>query len=96
MIVTIIYLFSRFSKDIGWVDKDLPLCMNDVLTVFMFLVSVIIITTFMNYWLLIPTIITGCLFYFLKNIYSKTSRSIKRLEGVSKYQRFLFLKELIK
>ncbi|XP_033208086.1 probable multidrug resistance-associated protein lethal(2)03659 [Belonocnema kinseyi] len=77
-------IMNRFSKDIGLVDRYLPLSMNDVLEIFLFLVAVMIMTTIVNFWLVIPTVITGFLFYFLKSIYIKTSRSVKRLEGITR------------
>lgn len=43
-----------------------------------------IVVAIVNYWLLIPTIFVGIIFYFIRNYYLSTSRSIKRLEGVSK------------
>ena len=67
-------------------DKYLPFAMKDVLDIFVFLIVVIIMAVIINYWLLIPTIVTGSIFYFLRSIYMKTSRCIKRLEGISKYK----------
>lgn len=36
-----------------------------------------------NYWLLLPTLAIGVVFYGLRIFYLASSRSIKRLEGVS-------------
>ncbi|XP_051154764.1 probable multidrug resistance-associated protein lethal(2)03659 isoform X2 [Leptopilina boulardi] len=77
-------ILNRFSKDIGAVDRLLPISMLDVIQIGLLLLAVIIITTSVNQWLLIPTIIMGCIFYILKEIFIKTSRSVKRLEGITR------------
>ncbi|XP_043470090.1 probable multidrug resistance-associated protein lethal(2)03659 [Leptopilina heterotoma] len=77
-------ILNRFSKDIGAVDRLLPISMLDVLTIGLLLVAVIIITTSVNQWLLIPTIVMGFIFYVFKEIFIKTSRSVKRLEGITR------------
>ncbi|XP_051154775.1 ATP-binding cassette sub-family C member 4-like [Leptopilina boulardi] len=77
-------IMNRFSKDIGQVDKYLPFSLNDVLEIAAFLIAVLTMTFSINYWLIIPTVCIAIIFYFLKAIYIKTSRSVKRLEGITR------------
>ncbi|XP_033213303.1 probable multidrug resistance-associated protein lethal(2)03659 [Belonocnema kinseyi] len=77
-------ILNRFSKDVGAVDRLLPLSMLDVITIGLLLIAVVLITTSVNYWLLIPTVIMGSLFYLFKGVYIKTSRAVKRLEGTTR------------
>ncbi|KAK4879973.1 hypothetical protein RN001_008119 [Aquatica leii] len=62
-------ILNRFSKDMGAIDELLP---N------------IVITSVVNAWLILPVVIITVVFYFLRILYIGTSRSIKRLEGLTK------------
>lgn len=42
-----------------------------------------VVVAIVNYWLLVPTLAIGVVFYVLRIFYISSSRSIKRLEGVS-------------
>lgn len=42
---------------------------------------------YVNVYLLIPTAIIGFIFYKFRMFYLSTSRSVKRLEGISKYNK---------
>lgn len=77
--------FFRFSKDMGAIDELLPMSMGDVIQIGLSLIAVIIIVAIINTWLLIPTVFILGLLYVLRVIYISTSRSLKRLEGISKY-----------
>lgn len=46
--------------------------------------GIIVVVAIVNVWLLIPTVVIAILFYFLRIIYLATSRSVKRLEGVTR------------
>nr|CAD7597478.1 unnamed protein product [Timema genevievae] len=48
------------------------------------LAGVIVIVGIINYWLLLPTAVAFVLFYTLRVIYIRTSRSVKRLEGITR------------
>lgn len=43
------------------------------------------LVTIVNIWLILPTIVVVLAFYLVRQLYVKTSRSIKRLDGISKY-----------
>ncbi|KAM8705279.1 hypothetical protein ACLKA7_009701 [Drosophila subpalustris] len=77
-------ILNRFSKDIRTVDTDLPRTLLDCLNFAIDVSGVLIIVAIANYWLLVPAaflvVILGCIRY----LYVNTSRSIKRLEGISR------------
>lgn len=77
-------ILNRFSKDMGQVDEILPSVMMDVIQIFLSLFGIIVVIGIVNQYMLIPTVIIGIIFYFLRNFYLKTSRSVKRLEAISK------------
>lgn len=77
-------VLNRFSKDIGAVDEMLPTALIDCLQIGLSLLGIIIVVAIANVWLLIPTVFVGIIFYYLRIFYLATSRSVKRLEGVSK------------
>jgi ATP-binding cassette subfamily C (CFTR/MRP) protein 4 len=55
------------------------------------ILGVIVVVAVVNYWMLIPTVVMLVLFFLLRMYYIPTSRSIKRLEGISKLILFLYL-----
>lgn len=61
----------------------MPICMYDVIMTSLELTAVITIVGSVNPWLLIPVVFITLIIYFLRNFYMATSRSIKRLEGIS-------------
>lgn len=77
-------ILNRFSKDMGAIDELLPAAMIDCLQIGLQLLGIIIVVGIVNPWLLIPTFLIGVIFYLLRIFYLSTSRSVKRLEGVSK------------
>lgn len=76
-------VLNRFSKDMGAVDEILPTALIDCLQIGLSLLGIIIVVAIANVWLLIPTLIVGIIFYYLRIFYLATSRSVKRLEGIS-------------
>ncbi|XP_015609770.1 probable multidrug resistance-associated protein lethal(2)03659 isoform X2 [Cephus cinctus] len=77
-------ILNRFSKDLGAVDELLPNAMIDSVQIGLGLLGIIVVVTIANVWLLIPTVVIGIIFYFLRVIYLSTSRSVKRLEGITR------------
>ncbi|KAK9504179.1 hypothetical protein O3M35_010567 [Rhynocoris fuscipes] len=77
-------ILNRFSKDMGAIDELLPVAMMDVLQIGITLLAIIIVVASINVWLLIPTVAAGVIFYYLRIFYIATSRSVKRLEGVTR------------
>nr|CAD7423625.1 unnamed protein product [Timema monikensis] len=77
-------ILNRFSKDMGAIDELLPQATIDCLQMGLLLAGVIVIVGIINYWLLLPTAVAFVLFYTLRVIYIRTSRSVKRLEGITR------------
>ncbi|XP_059619578.1 probable multidrug resistance-associated protein lethal(2)03659 isoform X2 [Phlebotomus argentipes] len=77
-------ILNRFSKDMGQVDEFLPTVMIDVIQIFLSLAGIIVVVAVVNYWLMIPTLIIGIIFYFLRNFYLTTSRCVKRIEATTR------------
>lgn len=77
-------ILNRFSKDMGAIDELLPIALIDCFQIGLSLIAIIIVVAIANYWLLIPTVVIGVIFFYLRIFYLATSRSVKRLEGVSK------------
>ncbi|GAB1868435.1 Multidrug resistance-associated protein [Camponotus japonicus] len=84
-------VLNRFSKDMGSVDEMLPIALIDCLQIGLALLGIIIVVAIANVWLLIPTIIVGIIFYYLRVFYLATSRSVKRLEGITRSPVFAHL-----
>lgn len=74
----------RFARDINIVDLLLSTCVFDIIVVGLVLITVIIIVIATTPWLTIPTMVCGCICIYLRKIYIRTSRSVRRLEGTSK------------
>ncbi|XP_036674589.3 ATP-binding cassette sub-family C member 4 [Drosophila suzukii] len=77
-------ILNRFSKDIRTVDTDLPHTMLDCLAFIIDVSGVVIIVAIANYWLLVPAAIIGTILGMIRYLYVNTSRSVKRLESISR------------
>ncbi|XP_071455648.1 ATP-binding cassette sub-family C member 4-like isoform X2 [Hetaerina americana] len=77
-------ILNRFSRDMGSIDEMLPQTMIDTLQIGLALMSITIMVSAMNFWLILPTLIIGFIFYLLRTIYLSTSHSVKRLEGLAR------------
>ncbi|KAF2886605.1 hypothetical protein ILUMI_19568, partial [Ignelater luminosus] len=77
-------ILNRFSKDMGSIDEVLPMVAIDCLQVGLHVVGVTVVVSLVNPWLLIVTAVILIVFYLLRVVYMKTSRSVKRLEGITR------------
>nr|CAD7430331.1 unnamed protein product [Timema monikensis] len=77
-------ILNRFSKDMGSIDEMLPQSMIDCLQIGLSMVAIITVVAIVNPWLLLPTFFVGVIFYMLRVVFLATSRSVKRLEGVTR------------
>ncbi|KAG5343188.1 L259 protein, partial [Acromyrmex charruanus] len=84
-------VLNRFSKDVGAVDEMLPTALIDCLQIGLALLGIIVVVAIANAWLLIPTTLVGIVFYYLRIFYLATSRSVKRLEGITRSPVFAHL-----
>ncbi|XP_050086989.1 ATP-binding cassette sub-family C member 4-like isoform X2 [Anopheles aquasalis] len=77
-------ILNRFSRDIGCIDTFLPFAMMDCILFFVEFSAIIVLVAVVNYWLLLPTLVMGIIFYYLRHVYTNTARSIKRVEAATR------------
>ncbi|KAK9869834.1 hypothetical protein WA026_003563 [Henosepilachna vigintioctopunctata] len=77
-------ILNRFSKDMGAVDELLPGALIDSLQNGLAILGIIIVIGSVSPLLLLVTILMGVVFYLLRVVYLRTSRNVKRLEGVTR------------
>ena len=78
-------ILNRFSKDMGAIDELLPKALLDAGQIIMMMIGTLIVTCTVNLLYLIPIVVLGSVFYFIRKVYLRTSKNVKRLEGMSKY-----------
>ena len=78
-------ILNRFSKDMGAIDELLPKAMLDAGQITLMAVGSLTITCMANAYFIIPIVVIGLIFYWTRKVYIKTSKNVKRLEGMSKY-----------
>ncbi|XP_068086467.1 ATP-binding cassette subfamily C member 4 isoform X2 [Anabrus simplex] len=77
-------ILNRFSKDMGAIDEALPMIMFDCFAILLELLTITVMVAILNFWLLIPSLFIAIFFTLLRMVFLATSRSIKRLEGVTR------------
>ncbi|KAF7996688.1 hypothetical protein HCN44_002334 [Aphidius gifuensis] len=77
-------ILNRFSKDLGTVDDLLPITMLDCIQNGFSVIGIVIVVALTNFWLIIAAFFIGIIFYYMRILYLATSRSVKRLEGITK------------
>ncbi|XP_075154250.1 putative multidrug resistance-associated protein lethal(2)03659 [Haematobia irritans] len=77
-------ILNRFSSDITNIDVALPQAMLDSIQFFVNAFAVLVVVALANYWLLIPAFIMIVLLYFCRNLYIGASRSLKRIEVMTR------------
>ena len=65
-------------------DEVLPMTILDVKWIFLNILCVFIVITYIRPYIILPTLVISVIFFYLRNFYLKTSRSVKRLEGITK------------
>nr|CAD7267792.1 unnamed protein product [Timema shepardi] len=78
-------ILNRFSKDVGAMDEQLLKMMFDSSTILMFCLFGLGVVVIINYQSALPLAVLFVGFYFLKRFYTKTSKDLKRLDGISEY-----------
>ncbi|XP_051166278.1 ATP-binding cassette sub-family C member 4-like [Leptopilina boulardi] len=76
-------ILNRFSKDIGGIDELLPKTLLDAGQTNMVMMGTLIVTCTVNYYYIIPIVLLGTVFYWIRKVYLKTSKNVKRLEGMT-------------
>ena len=46
--------------------------------------GILTMVSIVNYWLILPMVVMGFLFYKVRGVYVATAQDIKRIEGISK------------
>lgn len=78
-------ILNRFSKDLGQVDEILPSVTIDVIQIFLSLAGIVAVVAAVNPYFLIPTVIIGIIFFYMRRFYLLSSRNIKRMEATSEF-----------
>ncbi|XP_060850142.1 probable multidrug resistance-associated protein lethal(2)03659 isoform X2 [Rhopalosiphum padi] len=89
-------ILNRFTNDIGAIDEVLPTPLLDFVHMALQLPGTLVVVGIMNYYLLIPIFIIGLMCYYTVHFYLSTSRSIKRLESVSRSPVYDYLNASLK
>lgn len=78
-------ILNRFSKDMGAIDELLPKAMLDSGQIILMMLGSLVVTCTVNPIFLVPIFFIASVFYWIRKVYLKTSKNIKRLEGMSEY-----------
>ncbi|KAF2894912.1 hypothetical protein ILUMI_11261 [Ignelater luminosus] len=77
-------ILNRFSKDVGSIDDHVPVVALDLIQSLLGILGRTVMIALVNPWLLLVTIIITIIFCLLRIVYMRTSRSLKRLEGITR------------
>ncbi|ALC47145.1 CG10505, partial [Drosophila busckii] len=77
-------ILNRFSSDILAIDVALPQCMMESLEFLVNGLAVLIVVCIANRWLLILAVVMIVLLYLSRSLYIGASRSLKRIETISR------------
>ncbi|XP_014299326.1 ATP-binding cassette sub-family C member 4 isoform X1 [Microplitis demolitor] len=84
-------ILNRFSKDMGAIDELLPKALLDAGQITMMMVGSLMIICIIDPRFLVPLIIIAFIFYWIRKVYLKTSKNVKRLEGMMRSPVFTHL-----
>lgn len=84
-------ILNRFSKDMGAIDELLPKALLDSGQFCMLMFGSLIVSCIVNPMFLIPIVFLGTIFYWIRKVYLKTSKNVKRLEGMTRSPVFTHL-----
>ncbi|XP_011301174.1 probable multidrug resistance-associated protein lethal(2)03659 [Fopius arisanus] len=75
-------ILNRFSKDMGAIDELLPKAQLDAGQIIMMMVGALIVVCVVNPMFIAPLAVMSFIFYWIRKVYLKTSKNVKRLEGI--------------
>ncbi|XP_022166663.1 probable multidrug resistance-associated protein lethal(2)03659 isoform X3 [Myzus persicae] len=84
-------ILNRFSKDIGTIDELLPIALMDCIQNGLAALGVFVIVGIVNEYMTIAGLVLAFIFYKIMIYYLLLSRSIKRLEGITRSPVFTHL-----
>ncbi|OMJ27757.1 Multidrug resistance-associated protein 4 [Smittium culicis] len=88
-------VLNRFSKDQSNTDELLAQNSIDTLFIFFQTIGILVIVSISNIYLLISVPFILIIFFYLRNLYMKTSRQVKRIESVSRSPVYSLLSETL-
>lgn len=77
-------ILNRFSKDFVIIDEMMPRAYLEFIRILFVLVGAIIVIAIVNWTLLIPTAVALTFMFILRYLFIKTSRTLKRLDGITR------------
>ncbi len=75
---------NRFTKDLGAMDELLPYSFFDAVTIFLLMVSMVILIIIANVYMAIPTGFLLIGLFGLRAYFIRTARDVKRIEAICK------------
>ncbi|KOC62297.1 putative multidrug resistance-associated protein lethal(2)03659 [Habropoda laboriosa] len=84
-------ILNRFSKDMGAIDELLPKAILDAGQICMMMFGSLTLSCIINPLFLIPILFLGTVFYWIRKVFLKTSKNIKRMEGMTRSPVFTHL-----
>ena len=88
-------ILNRFSKDIGWLDEQLPRTFQLAIDSTLNVLASLIVPAVMNPWLIFILIPLISVAIYLSTYYLKTSRELKRLASISRSPVFSHISETL-
>lgn len=85
-------ILNRFSKDMGAIDELLPRAMLEAIQIFLVMFGILTMVILVNPWMILPVMVMGAVFYFVRVVYLATAQDVKRLEGISKHFKLVYIK----
>ena len=77
-------ILNRFAKDIGFLDEQLPMTFYEFWTHFANIITIVIATCIVQYYLIIPFVLLLVAMLALRYYYLRTSTQVKQLESVAR------------
>lgn len=77
-------VLNRFSRDIGIMDELLPDVFLETLQLVLFCIGSVVLPSVLNFWVILPAIPLVIFFILIGRSYLKSSRDLKRLEGIDR------------
>ncbi len=77
-------VLNRFSRDIGIMDELLPDTFLDAVQLVLFCIGSVVLPSILNPWIILPAIPLMIIFILIGRYYTKTSRDLRRLEGINR------------
>lgn len=83
-------ILNRFSKDMGAIDELLPKAILDAGQMNMMMLGSLLVICVVKPIFIAPIVIISVIFYLMRKVYLKTSKNVKRLEGIGMFALLLY------